>query len=56
MTIDLSDEEVIFIDSIYRGRYPAEKGLLPLEEPGEDDAAKALEIAGRILESTRGDS
>lgn len=53
LTIDLSDEEVVFIDSIYRGSHPAEKGLLPLGEPSEGDAARALDIAGRILGSAR---
>lgn len=26
----LSDEEIVFLDSIYRGRYPVDEGLLPL--------------------------
>jgi len=47
--IDLSDEEMVFIDNIYRGRYPAETGLLPLGEPSEADAQKALAIAKRIF-------
>jgi len=47
--IDLSDEEVVFIDNIYRGRYPAETGLLPLGEPSEAEAQKALVIAKRII-------
>jgi len=48
-----SDEEIIFIDSIYRGRYPAEAGLLPLGEPSKADAAKAARIAGRIYKEMR---
>ena len=47
--IDLSDEEVVLIDNIYRGRYPAETGLLPLGEPSEAEAQKAFEIAKRIF-------
>lgn len=47
--IDLSDEEVVFIDSIYRGRYSAEAGLLPLGEPSEVDAQKAVSIATRLF-------
>lgn len=47
--IDLSDEEVVFVDNIYRGRYPAETGLLPLGEPSEAEAQKALAIAKRIF-------
>ncbi len=44
-----SDEEVILIDNIYRGRYPAEKGLLPLGEPTEAEAQKALGISKRVF-------
>ncbi|MDI7258318.1 MAG: HEPN domain-containing protein [Thermodesulfobacteriota bacterium] len=47
--IDLSDEEVVLIDNIYRGRYPAETGLLPLGEPSEAEAQKAFAIAKRIF-------
>lgn len=47
--IDFSDEEVVLIDNIYRGRYPAETGLLPLGEPSEAEAQKAFEIAKRIF-------
>ncbi|MBN2373757.1 HEPN domain-containing protein, partial [bacterium] len=45
----ISDEEIIFIDSIYRSRYPGEAGLLPLGDPSESDAKKAVNIAKRIL-------
>ena len=31
------------------GRYPIDRGLLPLGEPEEGDAARAVEIATRIL-------
>ena len=51
--LNLSDEEIIFIDSIYRGRYPAEAGLLPLGEPKERDAKEAVDIAERIFKSVR---
>lgn len=47
--IPLSDEDVVFIDHIYRGRYPAETGLLPLGEPSEAEAQKAFEIAKRLF-------
>lgn len=49
----LSDKEMVFIDSIYRGRYPAETGLLPLGEPSEADAERAVSIAGRIFKGTQ---
>jgi HEPN domain-containing protein len=51
--LGLSDEEIVFMDSIYRGRYPAEEGLLPFREPSASDAEKAIHIAGRIVKSKR---
>ena len=47
--IDISDNEIIFIDSIYRSRYPGEAGLLPLGDPVKSDAKKAVDIAERVL-------
>ena len=47
--VDIADEEITFIDSIYKGRYPAETGLLPLGEPSKKDAEKVLGIAKRIV-------
>jgi HEPN domain-containing protein len=47
--IDLSDEDVVYIDNIYRSRYPAEAGLLPLGEPSKTDAERAVDMATRIL-------
>ncbi len=41
----LKDEDMVFLDSIYRGRYPAEEGLLPLGEPAEEEAKRAVLIA-----------
>ena len=38
----LQDEEIDFIDSIYKGRYSGEEGLLPLDSPVLKDAKKAL--------------
>ncbi len=46
--LKLSDKEMLFIDSIYRGRYPAEAGLLPLGEPSKADAEKAVNLAKRV--------
>ncbi len=47
--ISLSDDDIVFIDSIYKGRYPADIGLLPLGEPDEHDAARATTIATQIV-------
>jgi HEPN domain-containing protein len=50
----LSDEDAVFLNSIYRARYPSEAGLLPFGEPLEKDATRALktarEVAGWIKE------
>ncbi|MEJ5361651.1 MAG: HEPN domain-containing protein [Spirochaetota bacterium] len=51
--IKLSDEEIAFIDSIYKGRYPVDIGLLPLGEPDAKDAQHAAEIARRILNEAK---
>ncbi len=44
----LSDEDAVFLNSIYRARYPSEAGLLPLGDPLEKDAAQALKIAKAV--------
>lgn len=41
----LTNEDAVFLGSIYRARYPSEAGLLPLGEPQEQDAARALKTA-----------
>jgi HEPN domain-containing protein len=46
---DLTDEEAIFLNTIYRWRYPPDLGLLPLGEPTEMDAQRALNIARAIV-------
>lgn len=46
---NISDEDIVFIDNIYRGRYPAEAGLLPLGEPTEGDTQKIVNIANHLL-------
>ncbi len=47
--IELSDEDAIFLNSIYRARYPSDLGLLPSGEPTEKDAEKALNLAKAIV-------
>jgi HEPN domain-containing protein len=44
----LLDEDAVFLNSIYRSRYPLDTGLLPWGEPTEKDAIKALDIAKNI--------
>jgi HEPN domain-containing protein len=47
--LPLAEEEIAFMDGIYRGRYPAEAGLLPFGEPSQGDARKAVEIAEKVV-------
>jgi HEPN domain-containing protein/predicted nucleotidyltransferase len=53
LKFNLSDEEIVFIDSIYRGRYPADEGLLPFGEPSKEDAERAAGIARRIFKDVQ---
>lgn len=48
VTIGLPEEDVVFLDTIYRGRYPIEAGLLPIGEPTESQARRAVEICDRV--------
>jgi HEPN domain-containing protein len=45
----LSDEEIVFLDNIYRGRYPVDEGLLPLGDPSQRDAQEAVSIGKKLL-------
>jgi HEPN domain-containing protein len=50
LMVKLQEEDISFIDSIYRGRYPGEEGLLPLGNPTADDALKAFKIANKVFD------
>ena len=45
----LSEDDVDFIDSVYRGRYPAEEGLLPTGEPTREEAERIIHAASTAL-------
>ena len=45
----LTDEDAVFLNSIYRARYPSDFGLLPSDEPTKEDADKALTIAKNTM-------
>ena len=47
--IDISEEKAVFLNSVYRARYPAALGLLPSGEPTRNDAEKALRIAEKVF-------
>ena len=42
-------DEAIFLNSIYKGRYPTEEGLLPYGEPSKEDAERALCAAQNLM-------
>ena len=44
----ITDEDAVFLNSIYRARYPSEAGLLSNGEPLEKDAARALKTARAV--------
>jgi HEPN domain-containing protein len=49
LDVGLSEEDAVLIDSIYRGRYPAEEGLFPSGEPGKGEAERVVHIAVQVL-------
>lgn len=49
MEYDFSEQDIAFMDSIFRGRYPMEAGLLPQGEPDADDAVRAIKIVSSVL-------
>jgi hypothetical protein len=42
------------VDSIYRGRYPLEAGLLPVGAPKKEEAEKALNLAEKMIKMITG--
>lgn len=50
LLINFEETDIVFIDSIYRGRYPGEAGLLPHGEPDIQDAERAVKIASQMLQ------
>jgi len=51
LIFDIEEADIVFIDSIYRGRYPGEAGLLPHGEPDSEDAERAVKIASKLLQA-----
>lgn len=49
LSFDIEELDIVFIDSIYRGRYPGESGLLPHGEPDGADAEHAVKIASHLM-------
>lgn len=46
----LGVEEAILLNSVYKGRYPTEEGLLPYGEPSQEDADRCLGAAQALVE------
>lgn len=49
INVNIAEADLVFIDSIYRSRYPAEAGLLPMGEATEADSTRAVNIAKNIF-------
>ena len=47
--VQYEEDDVDFLDSIYRGRYPAEEGLLPLKPPVDLDASGSIAVAEALV-------
>jgi uncharacterized protein len=51
--IDLTIDDAVYLNSIYKGRYPTEEGLLPHGEPSKEDAEKAIAVSRVVVERLR---
>lgn len=51
--VNLSIDDAVFLNSIYKGRYPTEEGLLPHGEPTKEDAERATAAAEDFTKSLR---
>jgi HEPN domain-containing protein/predicted nucleotidyltransferase len=49
----LEVDDAVFLNSVYRGRYTTEAGLLPHGEPSAEDAARAVAAAGAVMGRAR---
>jgi len=52
-SIDLAADEAAYLNSIYRGRYPTEEGLLPHGEPTAEEAQRAIQDAEATMAQVR---
>lgn len=53
LRLPLRPADIDLMDEIYRGRYPAESGLLPLGSPTEEDADRSVAVAQRAIRALR---
>ena len=47
----ISIDDAIYLNSVYKGRYPAEEGLLPYGDPTKADAEQAVIAATKIRDT-----
>jgi HEPN domain-containing protein/predicted nucleotidyltransferase len=52
-SVDIELDDLVFLNSVYRGRYPTEEGLLPHGEPSVEDARRAVRAAEGAMRGTR---
>lgn len=51
--INITIDDAVYLNSIYKGRYPTEEGLLPHGEPSKEDAGKAIAVSRVVVERLR---
>ncbi len=53
--IDIAIDDAVYLNSnsIYKGRYPTEEGLLPHGDPSKEDAEKAVAVSRVVVERLR---
>lgn len=49
-SVSLTMDDAILLNSIYKGRYPTEEGLLPHGEPSREDTEQAISAAKKFIE------
>ncbi|MDO8137616.1 MAG: HEPN domain-containing protein [Candidatus Brocadiales bacterium] len=49
----LSLDDAVFLNSIYKGRYPTDEGLLPYGRPSSKDAERAISAARKLAEKLK---
>lgn len=53
IAVDINPDDAVLLNSVYKGRYPTEEGLLPHGTPSKDDARRALDAAVKLLSLVR---
>jgi HEPN domain-containing protein/predicted nucleotidyltransferase len=51
--IDITIDDAVYLNSVYKGRYPTEEGLLPHGDPSKKDAEKAIAVSRVVVERLR---